>query len=188
MATLGMNDLKLGRTVTWKGAPHIVVFAQHVQMGRGGAILRTKLKNLLTGNVYEETFKSGDRLEEADMGRGKASYLYSDDTQYHFMDSESFDQFSLSEDDLGMRKHFLKEGVELDLVTYEGRPVSVTLPIKMPFVVTQTIDASRGNTAQGNVLKDATIETGYTLKVPLFVKQGEKIIINTETGEYVERA
>ncbi|MFH1171054.1 MAG: elongation factor P [bacterium] len=183
-----MNDLKIGTTVTWKGAPHVVVLAQHVQMGRGGAILRTKLRNVLTGNVFEETFKSGDRLEEADMGRGKASYLYTDGEQCHFMDSVSFDQFSLPASELGLRKNFLKEGVELDVMTYQDRPVSVNLPIKMTFVVTQTVDASRGNTAQGNVLKDATIETGYTLKVPLFVKQGEKIVVNTETGEYVERA
>lgn len=87
-----------------------------------------------------------------------------------------------------MQKHFLKEGTEIDVVTYEGRPVSIKLPIKMTFEVTQTMDASRGNTAQGNVLKEATIETGYTLKVPLFVKQGDKIVVNTETGEYVERA
>lgn len=89
-----MNDLKLGTTVTWKGEPYIVMFAQHVQMGRGGAILRTKLKNLLTGNVLEETFKSGDRLEEANLGRSKASFLYGEGDQFSFMDSESFDQFS----------------------------------------------------------------------------------------------
>lgn len=185
---LSMNDLKLGTAVTWKGEPHVVTFAQHVQMGRGGAILRTKLKNLLTGNVFEETFKSGDRLEEADLGRGKASFLYSDGKQYHFMNTETFDQFSLEGSTLGMKKYFLKEGAELDVMTFEGRAVSVNLPIKMPFEVTQTMDASRGNTAQGNVLKEATIETGYTLKVPLFVKQGDKIVVNTETGEYVERA
>jgi elongation factor P len=185
---LSMNDLKLGTTVTWKDAPHVVIAAQHVQMGRGGAILRTKLKNILTGNVYEETFKSGDRLEEADLERGKASFLYGDGEQFHFMDSVSFEQFGLSVHDLGMKQHFLKEGTEVETLSYQGRPVSVSVPIKMPFEVTQTTDASRGNTAQGNVMKDATIETGYALKVPLFVKQGDKIVINTETGEYVERA
>ncbi len=183
-----MNDLKLGTAVAYKGAPHVIVFAQHVQMGRGGAILRTKLKNLLTGNVYEDTFKSGDRLEEADLGRAKASFLYKDGDQFFFMDGQSFEQFGFSADDLGMRQHFLKEGSEVEVLTYEGRPVSVTLPIKQTFKVTQTVDAGRGNTAQGNVTKEATLETGYTVKVPLFVKQGESIVVNTETGEYVERA
>lgn len=185
---LGMNDLKLGTAVTWKGEPYVVILAQHVQMGRGGAIVRTKLKNLMTGNVLEETFKSGDRLEEADLGRGKASFMYADGDTFHFMDSESFDQFSLTAEELGMKTKFLKEGLELDVMTYKSRPVSVQLPVKMTLRVTQTIDASRGNTAQGNVLKEATIETDHTIKVPLFVKQGDSIVVNTETGEYVERA
>lgn len=185
---LTMNDLKIGVVVTWKNEPYIVVTAQHVQMGRGGAILRTKLKNLLTGNMLEETFKSGDRLEEADLGRGKASFLYADGDAYHFMDSQTYDQFSLSGNDLGVKKGFLKEGQEVELLTYREKPVRVELPAKMAFRVTQTAGAERGNTAQGNVLKDATIETGLTLKVPLFVKQGDTIRVNTETGEYVERA
>ncbi len=185
---LSMNDLKIGTAVTWKGAPFVVMSAQHVQMGRGGAILRTKLKNLLTGAMLEETFKGGDRLEAAELGRGKASFLYFDGGQYHFMDSNTFDQFSLPAEELGERRHFLKEGGEVELLTFEERPVRVELPIKMQFTVTQTSEATRGNTAQGNVFKEAVIETGATVKVPLFVKQDDRIVVNTETGEYVERA
>lgn len=183
-----MNDLKVGTVFTWKNEPHVVTTAQHVQMGRGSAILRTKMKNILTGNVFEETFKNGDRLEEADLGRGKASFLYADGDTYYFMDSQSYDQFGMSAEELGMKKNFLKEGQEVELMTFQDRPVRVELPIKMTFQVTDTTDAIRGNTTQGNVMKDATIETGYAMKVPLFVKQGETIRINTETGEYVERA
>lgn len=183
-----MNDLKIGTVFTWKNEPHMVLSAQHVQMGRGGAILRTKMRNLLTGNVFEDTFKSGDRLEEAELGRGKASFLYADSDTLYFMDGQTYDQFGMSADDLGMKKNFLKEGQEVDILTYKEKPVRVDLPIRMAFHVTETTDAVRGNTTQGNVMKDAVIETGYTMKVPLFVKQGDSIRVNTETGEYVERA
>ncbi len=183
-----MNDLKVGTVFTWKNEPHIVLSAQHVQMGRGGAIVRTKMRNLLTGNVYEDTFKSGDRLEETELDRGKASFLYVDGTTYYFMDSQTYDQFGMSADDLGIKRSFLKEGQEVNIISHKEKPVRVDLPIKMVFQVTETTDAIRGNTTQGNVMKDAMIETGFAMKVPLFVKQGDTIRVNTETGEYVERA
>lgn len=182
-----MNDLKLGTVVTWKNAPHVVTFAQHVQMGRGGAILRTKLKNILTGNVFEETFKAGDRLEEAELDRSKASYLYSDDGMYHFMDETTFDQFALAKDQLGDKVNYLKEGLVLQILLYEGQPVNIDLPIKIPMKITHTADAVKGNTASGNVSKEAELETGLTIKVPLFIKSGDTVIVNTETGQYVER-
>lgn len=185
---LGMNDLKIGTTCVWKSEPYIVVTAQHVQMGRGGAILRTKLKNLITGNTLEETFKSGDRLEEAELGRSKASFLYRDGENFFFMDSTSFEQFPITAESLGVQRHFLKDGSEVELVTYHDRAIQVILPTKLEFAVTQTADAVKGNTASGNVSKEATIETGYIVKVPLFIKQGDTIRVNTETGEYVERA
>lgn len=185
---LTMNDLKIGTSVTWKNEPHIVIAAQHVQMGRGGAILRTKLRNLLTGNVFEETFKGGDRLEEAGLNRGKACFLYHENGQYHFMDNQTFEEFSLSGDALGTKKNFLIEGQEIELLSYKGRAVRIELPIKMTFTVTQTVDAGRGNTAQGTVTKEATIDTGTTIRVPLFVQQNDQVVVNTETGEYVERA
>lgn len=185
---LSMNDLKVGTVFTWKNEPHVVLTAQHVQMGRGSAIVRTKMKNILNGNVFEETFKNGDKLEEAELGRGKASFLYADGGTYYFMDSQTYDQFGMSVDDLGMKKNFLKEGQEVDIVTYKEKPVRVDLPMKMAFQVSETTDAIRGNTTQGNVMKDAMIETGFAMKVPLFVKQGDMIRVNTETGEYVERA
>ncbi len=185
---LGMNDLKIGTACVWKNEPYVVLTAQHVQMGRGGAIVRTKLKNLITGNILEETFKGGDRLEEADLGRAKASFLYRDGDTFYFMDSASFEQFSLPAESLGLQQHFLKDGSEVELVTYKNRAIRIELPIKMEFAVTQTADAVKGNTASGNVSKEATIETGYSVKVPLFIKQGDTIRVNTETGGYVERA
>lgn len=185
---LGMNDLKLGTVVTWKGQPFVITYTQHVQMGRGGAILRTKLKNILNGNVIEETFKSGDRIEEADMGRSKASFLYKDADNAHFMDGESFEQFGLPLSQLGMLVEFLKEGAEVTVLLYDGKPLSIELPVKLPLIVTETSGAVKGNTAGGNVQKEVRLESGYTLKVPLFIKQGDTVIINTETGQYVERA
>lgn len=184
---LGMNDLKLGTVVVWKGQPHVVVSAQHVQMGRGGAILRTKLKNLLTGNQFEETFKSGDKLDQADMTRTKASFLYKDADNANFMDSESFEQFGLPLANLGLLGDFLVDGMEVSVQQFDGKPLSIELPVKLKLTVTETAAAVKGNTAGGNVQKEATLDSGYVAKVPLFIKQGDSVIINTETGQYVER-
>ena len=150
-------------------------------------VRRTKLKNLITGGVLEQTFKHGDKIEEADVARSKASYLYSDETGVHFMDNESFEQIALPKEMCAEQLHFMKEGVEYQLVNFEGKPITVELPKKVELQVVETNDVTRGDTT-GNVLKDAKLETGHMIRVPQFIKQGEMIRINTETEEYAERA
>jgi len=185
---LGMNDLKIGTFCKINNEPYVVLTTQHVQMGRGGAVLRTKLKNLLTGNVFERTFKSGDSIEETEMSKTKANYLYKDETSLYFMDAETYDQFPIPKSILGDKASFLKEEMEVEVLKFEDRPININLPPKLALKIIQTAEAVRGNTAQGAVLKDAVLETGLTTKVPMFVKENDTIIVNTETGEYVERA
>jgi elongation factor P len=156
-------------------------------LGRGGAILRAKLKNLLTGALIDFTFKGNEKIEEAQMSRSKAQFLYKDDEKLHFMNMQDFEQFSLSRNQIGQSGDFLKEGIEVDVLNWNGRPINISLPIKIDLKVAKTEPAVRGNTAQGSVTKPAILETGGKVQVPIFVKVGDIIKVNTETGEYVER-
>jgi len=185
---MGMNDLKIGSVFAMTGEPYVVVSAQHVQMGRGAAVLRTKLRHLVSGNVLEETFKHGDKFENIELEHRSASFLYNDDSGSHFMDSQSYDQFALSGEAVKEQQPFLKDGQEYDVLFYNDKPIVLQLPKKVTLNVTETMEGVRGDTAQGSVTKPATVETGLTVNVPLFVKNGDPIIINTETGQYVERA
>ena len=184
---LGINDLKTGTTLVYEGSPHVVLKYEHSKMGRGGAVLRTKLRNLMTNSQFDITFKGSDKFEEATLNKQSCSFLYSDGNEYTFMDSSSFEQFSLKKEELGDKVNFLKEGGEVQVLFYEDKPVSVDLPIKMEFEVTHTEPGVRGDTATGGS-KPATIETGATITVPLFVKIGDVIRVNTVEGTYVERA
>ncbi|MCR4280431.1 MAG: elongation factor P [Candidatus Komeilibacteria bacterium] len=183
---LAMNELKLGRVIDIDGQPYQIIFTQHIKVARGGATLRTKLKNLLTGQVLEKSFSGSDKVEEADMNRQKANYLYNDGQQFYFMNNESFDQFSLSQDELGFSRDFLKEGITVDTLYYNNKPVSIKLPTKVELEVTEAPPGIKGDTA-GSASKLATLETGAEIKVPLFVNAGDIIRVNTETAEYVER-
>lgn len=185
---LSMNDLKLGVVITWEGKPWVVQYAQHVQMGRGSAVVRTKIKNLIDGRMQEQTFKGGDKLEEADLTRVQAQFLYKEEGQLLFMDNASYEQFGLGEEQVGELTKYVKEGQDVEVMHFQGKPVSVFLPKKVELKVIETEPAVRGDTAQGSVSKPATLETGLVLQVPLFVKQDDVIRVNTETGLYVERA
>lgn len=182
-----MNDLKIGTVIAYEGAPYVVQYTQHVQMGRGSAVLRTKLKNLITGQVLERTFKGGDRIEEADLSRSGAQLTHREGDNYFFMDNESFEQFSLPKDQVGEISNFVGEGSNVEILNFEGKPVSLSLPTKVELKVTEAPEGIRGDTAQGKVTKPVTVETGYVVNAPLFVKKGDVIRVNTETGEYVER-
>lgn len=183
-----LTDLKLGVVINWSDAPYKIVEASFMRKSQGKPNMRTKLKNLLDGRVIEQTFKSGDRVERADLSRGKASFLYVENDQCVFMDSESYDQFSLPLTQLEHEVQFMTEGLDVDVMNYNGKPVTIELPMKLTLTVTETTDAVRGDTAQGAVLKEAKVETGASIRVPAFVKNGDVIRVNTETGEYVERA
>lgn len=183
---LSISDIKLGTAITHNGQPYLVIYTQHVKMGRGGANLKTKLRNLITGQNLEITYSGGDKAEEADLERSKASFLYQEGEQYHFMDSASYEQFSLDKDTLGLAANFLKEGQIVDVLIFKSRPVSVKLPAKVELKVTESPPGIRGDTA-GSATKIVTLETKAEIKVPLFINQDDLVKVNTETGEYVER-
>lgn len=184
---LTMNDIKNGSIIAIDNQPYVILSSQHVQMGRGGAIVRTKMKNMISGQVMEKTYKSGDKINEADLAYQTASFLYQDEDKFYFMDSVSYDQFFLNAANIGEAKKFLKEGQTVKTMLFDERPVSIELPKKIELKVIQTETGTRGDTAQGSVTKPATLETGYKINLPLFVNQGDVIRVNTETGQYVER-
>lgn len=184
---LTINDLKVGTKVNYSGAPYVVIFSEHSKLGRGGGIQRTKMRNLINGAIIEKTFAGAEKLEEAELETKKAQYLYHGNEQYHFMDSANFEQFSLAKNQLGKTAEFLKEGGEVDILYFNDQPININLPIKLTLEVTYTEPGFRGNTTS-NVLKPATLETGAQINVPIFIKIGDKIVIDTRTGEYVERA
>lgn len=183
---LGMTDLKTGVVINLEDAPYEVVKYQHSKMGRGGAVMRTTLKNLLTGNNIERTFRDSDKFDRADMARAKSQFLYKSGNDYVFMDLTSFEQFELPGTVLGFSGQFLTEGLEVDLLTFNGTAINVQLPAKMRFKVTEAEPAVKGDTAN-NPSKNITIETGLTLKAPMFVNQGDYIMVDTRDASYIER-
>jgi elongation factor P len=180
------SRFKNGLKVEIDGEPFNMIFFQHVKPGKGGAFVRTKLRNLRNGKVIERTFRSGERLEEADVQDRRMSYLYQDGDGLVFMDSESFDQMSIPLERVGAAKDYLKENLEVDVLLYKGNAINIELPAFIEAVITKTEPGIKGDTASGST-KPATIETGAVVQVPLFVKEGEKIRVDTRTGEYVER-
>lgn len=180
-----INDLKIGTKVIFNDEPHQVIFAQHSKQGRAGGILRSKLKNLIDGSTIEKTFAGAEKIEPAELLLKKAQYLYKTD-EYFFMDPIDFEQFSLSQKQIGDSGKFLKEGEEVDILYFDGNAINVQLPIKIKLKVTYTEPGFKGNTAS-TVLKPATLETGSQINVPLFIKEGDEIVIDTRDGSYVER-
>jgi len=184
---LSISDLQPGVFLTYNKQPHQVVFSQHSKLGRGGAILRTKIKNLISGAIIDVTFKGNDKVEDADISRKTAQFTYKDGEGYHFMDNQNFEQFTLSKVQVGTAGNFLKDGGTVDLLTWNSRAINVNPPIKVELKIIETEPGIRGNTAQGSVTKPAILETGAKVLVPIFMKVGDIIRVNTQTGEYVER-
>ncbi|MBI4093175.1 MAG: elongation factor P [Candidatus Kerfeldbacteria bacterium] len=185
---LGMNDLRTGVVFKMNDQPYLIMWSNFLRMAQRKPVRQAKIKNLITGKILELSFKLDDRFEEADVQRRKATYLYRDDSAATFMDAETYDQTSIDFKDLGSQINFLVDGAEVTLLVFENKTIGVDLPKKVELKVTETADVVRGDTAQGSVTKEATLETGATVKVPMFIKTGDKVRINTETGEYVERA
>ncbi|HNV97109.1 MAG TPA: elongation factor P [bacterium] len=183
---LDFSEIKLGKIIAINDQPYKVVLAQHSKQARSGAVLRTKLKNLINGSVVEKTFSGSDKAEEANLETTKASFLYSDGDNYNFMDQETFEQFSFSKEDIGDQVQFLREGTIVDILKFNGKSVNIGLPTKMEFKVITAPPGIKGDTA-GSATKQVTIETGAQIKCPLFVNEGDTIRVNTETGDYVER-
>lgn len=182
-----LNEIKLGKLIQINGEPYVVVRADHHKMGRGGAVLKTKLRNLITGNMLEKTYQGSDKAEPASTEKRKANFLYKDENNAYFMDNESFEQFELPVEQLADQLKFMKDGTDVDVLTFKGNPVSIELPIKMTFKVITAPPGVKGNSA-GNVSKVVTIETGAEISAPMFIEEGDLIRINTDSGEYVERA
>lgn len=173
--------------ILYKDQPWLVAEAQFTNPGKGSAFTKTKLRNLKTEQVIEITFKSGEALELLDTVRQKCQYLYKDADGYNFMNNETYDQFSLGEEMVGDNDKFMLENTDCYILFIDGKPVSLQLPPKMDFKVISTPPGVKGDTATGGS-KEATIETGAVIKVPLFIDEGETIKVNTEDGTYVSKA
>ena len=167
--------------------PFVVIKYEHVKCGRGGATIKVKARNIITGAIIERSYNSGGKVEEVELSTKSVQYLYKDQDTYHFMDTESFEQVELSEGVIGEVGKFLKEGIVGVIREYNGQSIGFELPNSLVFTVTSTSQGERGNTV-GNALKPATIETGATVMVPLFISEGEKVKVDTRDGKYLERA
>lgn len=182
------TDLKRDVFIMFKDNICAVVDFQHVNPGKGSAFVRTRLKNVLTGKVLEHTFKAGEGIDVVELDRANMQYLYKDENNYYFMDNASFEQHGISVEMIGEKGGYLKEGQEAAVLMHGATPLSIDLPKKLNFKVTEAMPAVKGDTSSGRVLKEVTLETGMKTQVPIFIEQGEMIVINTENGEYVERA
>lgn len=183
---LEFNELKPGKVIKINEDPYFILKTDHHKMARGGAVLKTKLKNLATGHTLEKTFQGNDKAEEAHTEKKKCNFLYQDEEQAHFMNNENYEQFSLDLEQIGDKSKFLKEGTDVSILYFQDKPIALDLPIKMDFEVTNAPPAVKGNSAD-NVNKTVEIETGATITTPMFIQEGDIIRINTDTSEYVER-
>lgn len=165
----------------------MVLEYHHVKPGKGGAFLRTKMKNMITGLVHEELFRSGEKFPSPDLEYKNMQYSYKDSDSYYFMDQESFDQVTLTKEQLDEVVDYLKEQEIYTVLYFEGKPIGVTPPTFLEFTVAETVPGIRGDTAQGGATKPATLDSGLVIQVPLFVNEGDMIKVDTRDGKYVER-
>jgi elongation factor P len=186
MITAG--DFKKGITVEMDGGVWIIVDFQHVKPGKGAAFVRTRIKNIMTGAVIERTFNPTDKMPRAHIETKEMQYLYSDGELYYFMDMETYEQLPMSKDSVEDAIQYMKENTNATVRFFKGAPFSVEAPNFVELQVTHTEPGFKGDTASSNVTKPATVETGYTLNVPLFVDIGDILRIDTRTGEYMSRA
>ena len=184
---ISTNDLKNGITIEFEGNIYVVMETQHVKPGKGAAIVKAKLKNLRTGAIYEQTFNAGVKVATAHISKQLMQYLYNMSGVYYFMNMETYEQLELQESQIGDNSKFLKENLEVYITSFNGEILGIDLPDKVTLVITHTEPAVKGNTTT-NALKDATVETGLLVRVPLFIEEGETIIVSTADGKYVSRA
>jgi elongation factor P len=178
-------EFKKGLKIQFDGEPYSIVDFQHVKPGKGGAFVRTKLKHMRLGRVIDNTFRAGEKVELVDFEEKRMQYLYRDD-RYHFMDLDTYDQISLSPEEVGDARDFLKENIEVEILFINDSPVTVELPNFIELQIVQTDPGIRGDTASGGS-KPATLETGAVVQVPLFLNQGDVVKVDTRSGEYLGR-
>jgi elongation factor P len=183
---LSASDLRKGLKVQIDGNPYVVTEFQFSKPGKGQALYRCKMKNMISGNQLVKTYRSNDKFEKADLEEKKMQYLYNQGDEYHFMDTENYEQLFLTSEQLGDNGSFLIDNMEVEVLFYDNNPIDITLPIFVNLEVTKADPWAKGDTS-GNDTKPVTVETGYELQVPPFVEEGDKIQIDTRTGDYVTR-
>ncbi len=183
---ISTNQFKTGIAIELDGALFFIVDFQHVKPGKGGAFVRTKLKNVKTGAVLDKTFRAGEKFEMAHLEHKKMQYLYADESGCHFMDNQTYDQLTLTKEQLGDVMKYVKENMDVDMVIYQGVPIGVEPPMHVELEVVQTDPGVKGDTATGGT-KPATLETGATVQVPLFINIGDRLKIDTRTDTYITR-
>jgi elongation factor P len=183
---LTLSDIKVGKVILINSQPYLVIKTEHLKVAMRGAVLKVKAKNLLTGNILDDSFHGAEKIEEADISTKKVNFLYRDEVNAYFMDNETYEQFELPVENIGGKEIYLKDGTDVKMMYFNDKAINLELPIKMDFKVTQAPPAVKGNTA-GNITKPVEIETGAKIDAPIFINEGDVIKINTETGLYVER-
>lgn len=181
------NDIKNGMTILFEDSLYMVLEFSHVKPGKGAAFVKAKLRNLRTGSIVEKTFNSSIKLEKAMISKRSMQYLYSSGEIYNFMNMETYEQIELSRDQIGEDAKFLKDGINVDITFYEGEMLGISLPDKIEYTITHTEPAVKGNTTN-NALKDAELENGLMIRVPLFIQEGEHVLVTTSDGKYDSRA
>jgi elongation factor P len=183
---LSITNLKKGTIFQWEGVPYRVVDYNQKVMGRGGSIVNVRIKSLVDGKVLEKTFKGNEQLDSADVTNRPVQYLYKDDSDFYFMDNDSYEQFTVAADLMEDKAGFMKEGDQVTAQLFEAKVINIDLPKNVPLKVTYTENAVKGDTSSA-ITKNATLETGITIKVPAFIKQGDVLSVDTSTGAYRER-
>jgi elongation factor P len=184
---MDISDIKLGVILMYNNEPWQIIWSNRMRTAQRKPVMQTKLRNIITGKVIEYSFKFGEKVEEADVAKEKASFLYADEAGAHFMNQETFETVDLPKDVTLEQEKFLKEGMEVSILRFNDKPVSVELPIKVELKVTEAPPSTVGNSG-GNVTKPVTLETGLVVDAPMFIKEGDVLRIDTRTGEYAERA
>ena len=184
---INVNDLKVGMTIMYENNIYSVMDTQHVKPGKGAAFVQAKLKNLRSGAIIENRFNSSDKVEPARIERKPMQYLYQMNDVYYFMDMNTYEQVEINKSQIGDDAELLKENLTVDIMFFEGEMLGMNLPDKIELKVTHTEPAVKGNTTS-SAMKDATLETGKVIKVPLFIEEGEELLISSKDGKYVSRA
>ena len=184
---LSINEIKNGLTILVDGQVYMVIDFQHVKPGKGAAFVRTKLRNLKNANVLEQTFRGDEKIEEAYIEERKLQYQYSSGDMFHFMDNENYEDVAIDKDAMGDKVKFLKDNIDVNAYYYKGTVLYVNLPNFVVYEIVHTEPGIKGDTAKSGT-KPATIDSGATIQVPLFVDTGDKVKVDTRTGSYVERA
>ncbi|MFC1612965.1 elongation factor P [Patescibacteria group bacterium] len=184
--TITTSDFKKGVALIWKNEPYVIIDFQKVNPGKGSAFTRTKIKNCQTGKVIDITFKASEQVEQADLTRKKAQYLYEEPNSYNFMEQDNYEQVSIDKETLGEDGKYLKEDLEVYILYYNNNPISIDLPAKISYKVIEAPQAVKGDTSS-TATKFITLENGLSISAPIFIKENDLVRVNTDTGEYIER-